>query len=53
MKKEYGELGVPDPSISLLGSWTRRYEENGDRLWREVIDAKYNTRNPYVFCTPV
>jgi hypothetical protein len=53
--KEFGGLGVPDLrdlNISLLGSWIRRYQ-NGDRLWREVIDSKYNTKNPNVFCCPI
>ncbi|GJM96927.1 hypothetical protein PR202_ga13805 [Eleusine coracana subsp. coracana] len=56
MKKEYGGLGIPDLrdlNVALLASWIRRYEESSGKLWREVIDGKYSTNRPNLFCYPV
>jgi hypothetical protein len=52
MKKEYGGLGLPnlrDLNISLLASWLKRYKTDKDKLWKELIDFKYNTANPNIF----
>jgi hypothetical protein len=38
-----------DLNICLLGSWVRRYAQDKDKLWRELIDFKYNTNNPNLF----
>jgi hypothetical protein len=52
MKKEYGGLGVPDLrelNLCLLGLWIRRYSQDSDKIWKLLIDYKYNTRNPNLF----
>ena len=53
MKKEYGSLGVPnlsDLNLCLLGSWVKRYIRGEGSLWKKIIDAKYNTKNPNILC---
>lgn len=54
MCKQFGGLGIPDLrefNICLLGSWLRRYQLDKDKLWTKIIDDKYNTRNPNIFCS--
>lgn len=54
MRKEYGGLGLPnlrDLNISLLASWLKRFKKDDDKLWKELIDFKYNTANPNIFQT--
>ena len=53
MKKEYGELGISnlqDMNLCMLGSWIKRYIEGEGSLWKKVVDSKYNTRDPNIFC---
>jgi hypothetical protein len=52
MSKEYGGLGLPnlrDLNICLLASWLRRYEQDRNKLWKEILDYKYNTSNVNIF----
>jgi hypothetical protein len=52
MRKEYGGLGLPnlrDLNISLLASWLKRYKADNDKLWKELIDFKYETAKPNIF----
>ena len=52
VSKEFGGLGLPnlrDLNICLLASWLRRYEQDKEKLWREVLDFKYNTSNVNIF----
>jgi hypothetical protein len=52
MKKEYGGLGVPnikDLNLCLLGSWVKRYIQDENKIWRELVDRKYYRRGN-VFC---
>ena len=54
LKKEYGGLGLPnlrDLNISLLASWLKRHKFDRDKLWKEVIDCKYETQRPNIFQT--
>jgi hypothetical protein len=54
MLKEFGGLGVPnirDLNICLLGSWIKRYQVGEGKLWKEILDHKYNTEKPNIFCT--
>jgi len=54
MKKEFGGLGLPNPrdlNICLLASWLRRYQVDKEKLWKELIDFKYDTTNPNIFQT--
>ena len=53
-KKEYGGLGVPDlanVNLCLLSSWVKRYIHGDGKLWKTMVDAKYNTQNPNIFCS--
>ena len=50
--KEYGGLGIPnlrDLNVCLLASWIRRYNIDGNKLWKQMIDEKYNTESPNIF----
>lgn len=41
MLKDFGGLGVPnlrDLNICLLGSWVKRYQAGGGKLWKELVD---------------
>ncbi|WVZ61434.1 hypothetical protein U9M48_011304 [Paspalum notatum var. saurae] len=52
MCKDYGGLGIPnlrDLNISPLGSWIKRYSVGEGKLWKEILDFKYSTRNPNIF----
>jgi hypothetical protein len=52
MAKEFGGLGVPnirDLNVSLLGSWLKRYQGDSGKLWRDILDFKYNTAQPNIF----
>jgi hypothetical protein len=45
-------MGVPDLrelNLCLLGSWVRRYSQGSGKIWKMLIDHKYNTRNPNLF----
>jgi hypothetical protein len=51
MKKEFGGLGVPDlreVNLCLLASWIRRYSKDEGKLWKALVDFKYNTINPNI-----
>jgi hypothetical protein len=56
MKKEFGGPGVPDLrdlNLCLLGSWIRRYAVDKEKIWKILIDFKYNTNKPNIFtCRP-
>jgi hypothetical protein len=52
MSKEQGGLGLPslrDLNISLLASWLKRYNKDKEKLWKELIDFKYDTAKPNIF----
>jgi hypothetical protein len=52
MMKDYGGLGIPhlrDLNICLLASWIKRYNIDKNKLWKQVIDSKYNTNRPNIF----
>jgi mannosylglycoprotein endo-beta-mannosidase len=51
-KKKQGGLGIPSPkdvNLCLLASWLKRYMEGDNKLWRRIIDTKYNTNRPKNF----
>jgi hypothetical protein len=33
----------------LLGSWIRKYTQDGEKIWKILIDFKYNTGSPNLF----
>jgi hypothetical protein len=50
-KKEYGGLDIPDLSemnMCFLASWIKRYNLNANKLWKQIIDVKYNVDNPNI-----
>ena len=56
MRKEYGGLGVHDLrdtimqlNICLLASWLKRYHNDRDKIWTQIIDHKYRTNQPNIF----
>lgn len=54
MCKEFGGLGIPnlrDLNICLLASWLRRYQLDGDKLWKTLLNHKYDTDRPNILCT--
>ena len=54
--KDYGGWGIPDLgclNMSLLSSWINRYHLSGDVIWKKIIDHKYRTKRPNLFCCPV
>jgi hypothetical protein len=45
-KKEFGGLSVlnlRDMNLCLLGSWFHQYFTAGDKIWKKIIEYKYNT----------
>jgi hypothetical protein len=55
-KKELGGMCVPnskDLNICLLASWVQRYHEVDGKLWRNIVDHKYNGCLPNLFCCNV
>jgi hypothetical protein len=56
MRKEFGGPGVPDwmeLNLCLLGSWIRIYSTDKDKIWKMLINFKYNTAKPNIFtCKP-
>ena len=54
-KKEFGGLGVPDLrtlNLSLLAAWIQRYHLNNNVLWKQIVEFKYKTEQPNLFCCP-
>jgi hypothetical protein len=52
MEKEYGGLGVPsirELNLCLLGSWVKRYSIDKEKIWKMLIDFKYNASDPNIF----
>jgi hypothetical protein len=52
IEKEFGGLGVPslrELNLYLLGSWVRRYFLDEGKLWKQIIDFKYDICKPNVF----
>jgi hypothetical protein len=51
MKKEFGGLGVPDLrelNLCLMASWISRCSRGDGKIWKALIDFKYNTNNPNI-----
>jgi hypothetical protein len=52
-RKEAGELGIPDMrelNLCLLASWVQRFYDGTSQLWKHIVDCKYDTLSPNVFC---
>ena len=53
-KNEYGGLGtsyLANVNLCLLGSWISRYDRDEGKLWRQMVDSKYNTDKTNIFCS--
>jgi len=54
-KKEFGGWGTTYLSclnMSLLASWINRYQLSDNVIWKKIIDYKYKTKAPNIFCCP-
>jgi hypothetical protein len=54
-KMDVGGLGIPGMrslNLALLGSWIFRYQLNNNAIWKNMVDFKYKTKDPNVFCCP-
>ena len=52
-QKELGVLGISDLrslNMALLSSWIFRYHLNSNSIWTRIVDFKYKTKNPNIFC---
>jgi hypothetical protein len=50
--KKLGD-GVPDMrelNLCLRASWVQRFYDGNSQLWKHIVDCKYNTLSPNVFC---
>jgi hypothetical protein len=51
-KKEFGGLGIPnlaDMNLCPRASWVKRYNLDNNKLWKQIIDHKYNVNAPKYF----
>ena len=52
LQKEHGGLGITniaDLNLCLLASWAKRYFSGDNKIWKLIIDDKYNTGKPNIF----
>jgi hypothetical protein len=52
MNQEFEGLGVPDLrelNLCLLGSWIRRHSQDNEKIWKMLVDFKYNNKNLNIF----
>jgi hypothetical protein len=55
-KEKGGGVGIPDLrnlNLCLLASWVQRYYDSGPKLWREIVDCKYNTAPNLFYCRDI
>lgn len=56
MKKDFGGLGIPnlrELNTCLLGSWIKTYYDGGRKLWKDIVNFKYNSEKPNIFNSSV
>ena len=54
-RKEFGGWGILDLgclNMCLLAAWINRYHLGDHPIWKSIIDHKYDTTEPNVFCCP-
>jgi hypothetical protein len=54
IKKEHGGLGIPELrnlNMCLLASWIQRYQDSDNKLWKDIVDTKYDTCSPNIICS--
>jgi hypothetical protein len=52
-RKEQGGLGIPDLrmlNMCLLASWVQMYYDTEAKLWRKIVDCKYQNSSPNLSC---
>jgi hypothetical protein len=52
LRKANGGLGIPnirERNMFLLASWIKRYNIDDNKLWKQIVDFKYDTMNPNIF----
>jgi hypothetical protein len=50
-KQEFGGMGIPNLrefNLCLLASWIKRYHLDDNKIWKKIIDAKYDL-GPNIF----
>ena len=55
MKQEFGGLGVPnlrDFNLCLLASWIKRYHLDSNKIWRKIVDYKYDLSPNILWAVP-
>jgi hypothetical protein len=53
LKKDHGGLGIPklkNLNLCLLVAWVQRYFESENKLWKDIVDCKYQTCSPNILC---
>ena len=56
MKHEFGGLGVQnlrDFNLCLLASWIKRYHLDGGKIWRKILDYKYDLSLNILNASPI
>jgi hypothetical protein len=51
-RKDHGEMGIPDLrdlNLCLPASWVQRYQDADGKIWKKIIDHKYQI-SPNIFC---
>jgi hypothetical protein len=54
LKKEHGGLDIPELrnlNMCLLASWIQRYQDSDGKLWKDIVDFKYDTCSPNILCS--
>ena len=51
MLKEDIPSNLRDLNICLLASWLKMYNIDENKLWKQMIDHKYGTDRPNIFCS--
>ena len=52
MRKEFGGFGITnigDMNLALLASSISRYYNSDGKIWKNIIDTKYNPQNSNIF----
>jgi hypothetical protein len=45
-------LDLKDLNLCLLPSWVQRYHTTNQKMWKDIVDCKYQTNSPNLFYCP-